>query len=63
MLQPYMSMIDYGKGLIPKARAGRNGSDVLKQDLEFDSTGPFAVLCRNLSLDCKMLSYLPTKSQ
>lgn len=27
---------DYGKGLIPKAGAGRNGSAVLKQGLEFN---------------------------
>lgn len=55
--------VDYGKGLIPRAGAGRNGSAVLKQGLEFNNPGPPGVLGRNLSSDCKMLAYLPMKQQ
>lgn len=38
-----------GKGLRPKARVGRSGSDILKQDLEIPSTWKLLAFCAEVS--------------
>lgn len=44
-----MSMDGNGKGLRSKARVGRSGSDILKQDLEFPSTWKLLAFCAEVS--------------